>query len=182
MTGVRFQFHAEPAELLEKLLSRWLGPLEVFLLVEHGREVVPVEGLRALAAFGAHDVPDRVLLRLEPFIIGADADETRRANPDGLAVLLGQRWDDILSESMFASGTSDPSALSAWRSLARRARRDLLRGGTWIGPTGIAEPAPSHRYSPGAARAAAQGTQLLAIAGSARFVLTREPVRREPES
>lgn len=170
MSGVRFQFHAEPEELLADLLPCWVGDLRVHLAAEVGSPVTPVDGLNTILS-PTGSVPDRLVLSFLPFDrSAASMREALVAHRDALVITVGRRRGDTLRESMVGSTTTDEAALRVWRSLVRRARRDLTAGGTWVGPTGIEQADRSHRYSDGARLLADEGVRLLAIAGSVGFV------------
>lgn len=170
MSGVRFQFHAEPEELLADLLPRWVGDLRVHVAAEVGSAVTPVDGLDLIVS-PTGSVPDRVVLSFLPFDVSAPSmREALMAHRDALVITVGRRSGHTLRESMVGSTTTDEAALRVWRPLVRRARRDLPAGGTWVGPTGAEQADRSHRCSHGARRLAADGIRLFAVAGSVRFV------------
>ena len=168
MTGVVLQFHADPEELFEELLPEWLQGHAYWALPEYGRSLsFDVEGLRSPDESRA---PDRVFLRLEPFeeVVGG-ADAVLAANPGGLGVDVGVLRDGELTESVIGTTTGDREALAVWRSVVRRARRDLLSGGTWTGPSGDTDAAPSRRYSRGALELHRRGTRLVNFPGGSTF-------------
>lgn len=170
MGQMTLQFHADPDELVSTLLPSWVDGVEVHLLVERDGSLRGVGSVAELASGGA---PQRVFLRLEPFAV--ESDEVRtvlRANPDGLALTVGALDGESLRESMLSTSASDAEAVTAWRSVFRRARASMDKGGQWVGPTGATTAASSHRYSKGAARLATSGVALLPVGGTSRF----EPV------
>lgn len=168
MGTVTLQFHADPEELVSTLLPAWFTEVDVHVMVEVGASLRTADSISAVAGGPA---PDRIFVRLEAFDVDSDdVREVLRRNPDGMAITVGRRRGDGLRESMLSTSAADATANAAWRRVVRRARSDLAKGGSWVGPSGATQSAPSHRYSPEAARLAKEGVSLLPVAGTSRFV------------
>lgn len=175
MTSLSVQFHADPLEMIQSLVPRWLAGVECYIALESGfpetrRTFLRVGELPSVDSIGS--VPDALFIRLQPFTsVGARNVEFLGANPGFLVIRPGKLDAEGLHETMMGAVTADAAALRAWRRVITRAKRDFQRGAIAINYRGDRFHQPSHPYTPGALALADTGVPILSLTGSVRYLL-----------
>ena len=133
---------------------------------------VRVEGGDLGVTTNRNRTPYRVFLRLDDFV---DVNEPwpvfAESNPDYFLVHPGRLDDGGLMESLIGCTTDNPRSITAWRTLIRRAKKDMLRGATFINAMGQRFNKPNHPYTKGALILQGEGVQMLSMSGTTRYEL-----------
>lgn len=94
-------------------------------------------------------------------------------NPSSLRLDIGAPRKDGLEQSWLSARTDDPTALAVWKKVAKRLKGMTVGGATAINPdTGASGPAKWHRFTEGARRLDANGTNLVSLTG----IIMKPPV------
>ena len=174
MGGVGFHFHAESRELVG-LAEGWAARDGLVVAVERffpDYVVEMVDGAEVASAVVRIGEVDRVVFGLASLDVRAGSSlEMLDRNPECMALLIGRLGSEGLRESWLHGRAGDEGTQRLWRRIVRRERARMHRGARVRGVnTGIVEPQPSHRHTPGAHALAEQGVTMLALAGGNEYV------------
>jgi hypothetical protein len=164
VTGVRFQFHATPEELVD-LARSWRDDHELHLA---GEQLFP--NWRAFSIEGdvareKLDAVDFLALRRVPFdLTPLTHIEFGRSNDETLYMRVAKVNANELGEAAIGGYTRDPAEAARWRRLIRELREASHKGASVRNWAATAN-APSHRHTSGAHRLAERGVRMVSFPG-----------------
>lgn len=168
-TGVDFQFHATPEELVD-LARAWRDAHDLHLAAEHFFPDWSVWALdRSEKPSEQHHEINRLALRREAFDLTATTGWAfTQGNPGSLYITVGTLMNNELEESGIGGYASDPAEIGLWRRLIRKVRTDSHKGAT-VHNWATSGHLPSHRHTTGAHRMAEQGVRIVQFKGGNEY-------------
>ena len=171
MTSVRFQFHAEPQELVG-LAARWARAHDLELVLEQffpvARAVAVGSDDDLVAACGRLRRVDRVWMCPggTSDSVGMLSDDHAAWKCDCLSLLIGRRDEAGVRESLLGGASESDSVVRIWRALIRQAKAEMHKGALVHDPaSGAQRRLPAHRHTVGAHQLVEHGVKMLAAAG-----------------
>jgi hypothetical protein len=168
MADISIQFHALPEELFA-FVRQVVADFRLHVVAIRYRPFDATELSEAQigGCFSEASPYKRLHFTLgEPVLSVAQELDFGDKNPDSLRLDIGTADREGVRESWLSARTRDPSALAAWKKIAKRLKSMTEQGATATNPkTGATGPARSHRFTRGAKGLEATGTAMLTITG-----------------